>query len=217
MTNEQIQVVFCDADGETTKTLTFTPSHVSHVRCDESLWDRDQAIHAFRAFLETKNDDGLQALMRAFDRLDCWHEAIAQLADITPRNKVLGDGLLSFWTVYGFHIADSLKGDWTVLADSLRHHLDPYTGSEIKLYRGELASRHTSGTYGIAWTPRFKTAEMFGHRRAFGEGPGVILEITATPDMIISAPTTHSLYLNEDEYVIDPRLIREVRVISASA
>ncbi|MGH9711858.1 MAG: hypothetical protein ACRD5M_00975 [Candidatus Acidiferrales bacterium] len=127
-------------------------------------------------------------------------------------NEGLGADLLWLWISYGFHVARSLKGD-LILVDVFKHLLPPYGGAALTLYRGELNSRHRDRTYGISWTPDLRVARMFADRRYPDEGTGVVLKTDALPEMIVVSPGGHSSYLSEEEYIIDPRLIREICVI----
>lgn len=80
----------------------------------------------------------------------------------------------------------------------------------MALYRGEVESRHSTGIYGIAWTPMCEKAKQFAGIRSPEEGRGVVLKIEATPSMIVAAVkdySQHTLTLGEDEYLVDPRLI----------
>jgi hypothetical protein len=181
---------------------------------DDKHWDEDQCIREFRAFLQRRDSHGLEvAMMRGLDRLNCWHEAIAQLITGTGPDEDLGRALLGFWISYGFHIASSLKGD-LILVDAFKYLLPPYDGPALKLYRGELHSRHVERTYGFSWTSNLSVATMFASRRQItGEGRAVTLEIEATSEMIAVLPGKHTSWLGEEEYVIDPRLIEAVRVL----
>jgi hypothetical protein len=145
--------------------------------------------------------------MRALDRLDCWHEAIHQLtADPRPSSD-LAEALLHFWVTHGFRFASSLKGD-LVLADALRHLLPLYAGPGLTLYRGELLTRHEARIYGMSWTPKIDVAQIFADRRLhLGEGPGLMLEIDAAPQMIVADRPAHTSWLGEMEYIVDPRMI----------
>jgi hypothetical protein len=53
---------------------------------------------------------------------------------------------------------------------------------------------------------------MFADRRVpLKEGPGVVLQIEATKEKIAAAVrdlTQHTVNVGEDEYIVDPRLIR---------
>jgi hypothetical protein len=177
-----------------------------------TAWDKDQCIHEFRRLLEHRDSQGLEAAMRALDRLGCWREALSRLTTGTSPNEVVGRALLWFWISYGFHVGSSLKGD-PILVDVFKYLLPPYRGPALKLYRGELHSRHLERIYGISWTPKLDVANMFANRRSGVDGRGVTLELEATPDMIAASPGEHTSWLGEEEYVIDPRLIRGVRVL----
>ncbi len=208
-----IQVIFVGPNGEKTEGPLITPSHEPPRQFDEEAWDKDRSIREFCIFLQSRDGDGLVAAMRALDRLGCWREALGQFMSWPSPNESLGAALVSFWVTYGFHIASSLKGD-LILCDVFKRVLPPYMGRGLTLYRGELNSRHMARVYGHSWTPKRDIAEMFANRRYPGEGQGVVLEIEATPEMIIATPSAHSSRLGEQEYLIDPRLIQVVRVLS---
>lgn len=148
-----------------------------------------------------------------------WTHWISLVAGVMPLGSScepdgqLGEDLLAFWNEHGFRIARALHGD-PILIDVLRRHLPLYPGPPRTLYRGELKERHQQGMYGIAWTSQLHAAEAFAVRRTRDEGLGVVLKIDATPRMIVAGPTEHSFYLEEGEYVVDTRLIREVKAIS---
>lgn len=155
------------------------------------------------------NPRALERTMRVMDRLDCWAAAIQQFAVGPGPNEERGKALISFWFTYGsLSIPRGLKSDLPCLVDALRHLLPPYEGKGMTLYRGELASRHVHGIHGISWTPNIETARLFARRRFPDEGKGVVLKMEATGSMIAVALRDHSdhtLTLEEDEYLIDPR------------
>lgn len=134
---------------------------------------------------------------------------------VSAPHETLGSALLWFWISYGLHIAESLKGD-LILVDVLKHLLPIYDGPSVTLYRGELFSRYEMGVYGMSWTTRTKVADTFAKRRSYlGEGPGIVLKIEATPDVIVAcleqtSSGEHTKWIGEYEYILDPRLIRNV-------
>jgi hypothetical protein len=211
-----IRIMFGSPAGEKTEGPEIVVDETSYEPrrdSDDASWDKSRCIQEFRGFLEKRNDHGLEAAMRALDRLDCWHDALGQLLTDASPNEDLGRALQHFWISYGFHIASSLKGD-SILVDAFKYLLPPYKGPTLRLYRGELRSRHLQRVYGISWTPKLGVATMFADRRCNAEGLGVVLEIEATPDMVAAAPDEHSYWLREEEYIIDTRLIHRVRVIT---
>jgi hypothetical protein len=134
-------------------------------------------------------------------------------------NIAKGCALLLFWNIYGLHsIPKGLREDLPHLVGVFKYLLPQYTGEGLTLYRGELESRHTMSVYGISWTPVFEKAKQFADRRLPDEGHGVVLKIEATPTMIVAAVrdySEHTLTLGEDEYLVDPRLIKgNVSVVS---
>jgi hypothetical protein len=212
-TPHSIQIVFVDTNGKTTYgPLMEMPHKPGRKRkLDDAAWNRDQTIRRFCRYLQSQDDDGLEAAMRALDRLDCWCSAVDQLKTGPSLNIAKGRALLSFWNGYGINrVGKGLKGDLPQLIDAFRYLLPPYTGERLTLYRGEVESRHTMGVYGVSWTSKFKMAKTFANRREPDEGHRVVLQIEATPSMIVVAVKDYSqatLTLEEDEYIVDPRLI----------
>jgi hypothetical protein len=179
----------------------------------EHAWDRERCTEELHRLVRLKDSRGVEAAMRAMDRLDCWRDPLHHLMSLPTPDAELGEGLLWFWVTYGFHISESLRGD-RIFVDALRRFVPPYEGGPMTLYRGELQSRHFLGVYGIAWTAKLDVAEMFARRRVhLREGAGLVLQIEAGPEMIIYARPAHSEHLGEDEYLVDPRAIGGVKVL----
>lgn len=149
------------------------------------------------------------ACMRAMDRLQCWHEAFESLIAGPHAGEVSGESLLRFWTTYGPHIADSMQGD-PLLLIAMKRLLPRYTGAGLVLYRGEDAERYRRRAFGMSWTPRIDTAQMFARRR---DPAGVVLRLDASPAMILCGPTDHSRWLTEHEYLIDTSIIGEPELL----
>lgn len=154
----------------------------------------------------------LETTMMRMDELGCWRECISQFA-VGRQDVSLGTALLSLWTTYGFRIAKGLRSEITVLVDALRQTLPKYAGQSVTLYRGELAERYSARSFGIAWTPDLDVAVMFANRRFPDEGQGVVLRVEASVEMIVAAPTDHSKWLQEKEYIVDPRMITTIEVL----
>ena len=74
-------------DGTVAKTLALAVSDTKPPQFDEDTWDKVRAIREFRAFLEARNGFGLEAAMRALDRLDCWRDALHYLIEDNTRLK----------------------------------------------------------------------------------------------------------------------------------
>lgn len=207
------QIVFVGPNGEETDGPLITPPCEPPRHYDDEQWDKDQTVRELRYWLQCRNrtdSAGIEAIMRAMDRLGCWHKALEQL--IIDSDKSLGVPLLRFWRECGFHIGRSLKGN-LILVDALKHLLPPYGGIGLTLYRGELDARHRQSVYGISWTSDFSVARTFARRFSPDEGEGVVLKIDASPEMIVAASVEHPSHLREEDYIIDPRLIRSVSAI----
>jgi hypothetical protein len=181
-------------------------------KLDDTDWNQDQTIRRFCLYLQTEDSAGLEAVVRALDRLDCWRRAVDQLMSGPSPNIAKGRALISFWYTYGLHsVGRGLREDLPHLVDAFKYLLSPYAGEGLTLYRGEVESRYTLGVCGISWTPLLEKATQFANRREPDEGRGVVLKIEATPNMIVTAVkdySQHTLTLGENEYFVDPRLIQ---------
>ena len=175
-------------------------------------WNKQQVMQMFNTYLQGRDCHGLDTTNRAFDLLDCWREAIDNLMTGPSPNRTKGCDLLWFWNTFGMcSVPGGLRDDLPHLVDAFRYLLPPYKGQGLTLYRGELESRHATGVHGISWTPVLEIAEMFADRRLLDEGRGVLLKIEATPNMIVVKVSDHleqTMKLGENEYIVDPRLIR---------
>lgn len=209
-----IQIMFGDPNGMSVKGPLVEMSQAPKQRrkYDDATWNQDQTIRRFCRYLQSRNDAGLDASIRALNRLDCWRRAVDQLQIGPSPNLGKGLALLSFWNTYGLHsVGRGLRDDLPHLIDALKYFLPPYTGAGLTLYRSEVESRHLRGVYGISWTPIFEKAKQFAGNRSPDEGRGVVLKLEGTPDMIAVAVkdySQHTLTLGEDEYLVDPRMIK---------
>jgi hypothetical protein len=212
----EIQIVFRDPDGQKTKGPVFRLSGQRARQWHDDAWDKDDCIQQLRESLHARESDGVQAAMRAMDRLQCWPEAIRELIS-GPPDELLGNRLLWWWVSYGFHVGASLGRDLVLFVDGLKRFLPPYSGSGVTLYRGEALSRYEAGLHGLSWTPERAVARMFANRRLpLGDGPGVVLEINANSEVIVAAVERtssgrHTTWLGEREYILDPRRLCEIR------
>jgi hypothetical protein len=181
---------------------------------NDDQWTTGEACACFKRYLFRKDRAGLEAVIRALDRLDCWSQAVHQLRLSRP-TETHAQTLVSFWIERGLYsIPMGLRDDMPDLIDAFRRFIQPYQGPTVTLYRGELETRYAKGVCGIAWTTSLRTAEMFARRRVpLQEGPGVVLKIEATAEVIVADLkqfSTHATNIGEDEYIVDPRLIQDM-------
>lgn len=114
------------------------------------------------------------------------------------------------WFVKGHHIRHHISDDYLLL-DALYVLLPPYDGPGVALYRGESFSRWAERAYGSAWSSKEDVARMFAKcLNAMPPGGGVLLFTDAPADAIITGPSEHSVWLQEYEYVVDRRKLRQV-------
>lgn len=137
--------------------------------------------------------------------------AAALLADAAPTVQ-LKQRFGTFWIEAGHHIREQIADD-RVLVRLLRHLLAPYDGQALQLFRGENRGRWERGSIGLAWTSSIEKAELFGGGlNAFRYG-GVLLKAFVQPSVIISAPNSHSNYLGESQFTVDPFSLPQISVV----
>lgn len=219
--SKAIQIVFVGPNGKRTNgpLIVQPPTSRRRRKLDDAAWNEDQTIRRFRQYLWKQDSCGLEATIWALNRLDCWRKAVDQLLYGPSPNEARGSALLSFWNNFGLHsIGRGLKEYLPHIVDAFKYLLPPYTGEGLTLYRGEVESRHECGVYGISWTPVLDKAKQFAAIRSPQEGQGIVVKIEATPTMIVAALnqfSQHTLTLGEDEYLVDPRLLRgKVSIVS---
>lgn len=176
-------------------------------------WDREESIRRFNWYLARDNRSGLLAAYDALSRHACLSDALRRsLRGRTP-NLTKMKALLCLWNERGlWSLPRSLGNDLPLFADAVKHFAPPYGGEALTLYRGQSLSRYQNGVIGIAWTAKLSVAEQFA---CFRDTPGVVLELHATPDLVIAHlpdfiqtpktdPKSEADY--EAEYLVDPRL-----------
>jgi hypothetical protein len=139
-----------------------------------------------------------------------WRPAIMALTQISPPTPAISERFHNKWTERGHRIREKV-GDDRMLLNALRILLPRYDGPVVSLYRGENTDRWTQGSLGFAWTLREDIARMFarGLNAGYGKG-GILLSTDAPTEAIIAGPSRHSVYLDEHEYVVDPRCLRDI-------
>jgi hypothetical protein len=143
-----------------------------------------------------------------------WRPVLSAIATAAPTRPELQDAFHTLWTERGHRIREQIQDD-AFLVSVLRLSLPQYGGGPVTLYRGESFSRWSSGVLGFAWSDKIATAGMFARGlNAAHDGGGVLLRVDASPEAIIASPGRHSLWLNEHEYVVDPKLLPSVEVLT---
>jgi hypothetical protein len=198
--------------------------------------DVQAAIDAWCAAQETEARRIEHALVRDF--VKGAHEgdgsllvsAIGRLEDEFPRSWpaamraiTRGPGVpigtrrafLLFWIGRGDHLRGECRGHELTLADGLKALLPRYTGPALTLYRGESTANRRRRTYGLSWSATAEVGRAYatGRFHRTSEGGSVLLEAQVFPDAIICAPVEIDDRYGEQEYVVDRRRLRSVKVI----
>jgi hypothetical protein len=139
---------------------------------------------------------------------------------VFARSLVMGEQVLptsiddfaTYWIAEGHHMREQVADD-ALLSNLLRLYLPPYVGSDLVLYRGENIERWQNHELGLAWTTSKEVAEMFaGGLNAVRTG-GVLLQTKCAAAAVICGPNQHSTYLGENQYTVEPSLLKEVIVL----
>lgn len=115
-----------------------------------------------------------------------------------------------FWIEQGENIRRQINNDRR-LVEMLWKVLPLYNGKELTLYRGENIQRYKQGEIGLCWTPDLKIAKRFSTRNACEHG-SVILSAKVNHNAIIAGIHSHSKYLGENEFTVDPFKIKDIKI-----
>ena len=141
-----------------------------------------------------------------------WRALIAEHAKRPPASSSEAENFHNHWHVC-HHYLRKLVADETAVLNMLWVWLPRYKGSDLVLYRGENWDRLEAGQLGIAWTDAIETARIFAKGlNATGKG-GALVRAEAPASAIIAGPSTHSVYLGESEFTVDPRNLIATEVL----
>lgn len=151
-----------------------------------------------------------EALVQSESSGRLWREAIEEMIRAGRPELKDSERFHTEWITRGHRIRELVNDD-NLLLDAIRQWLPMYTGPSLTLYRGENIERWRSNRCGFAWTDKREIAVMFarGLNAMYGEG-GILLSTVAPATAIIAGPNSHSIWLNEDEYVLDIRHLGEI-------
>ena len=144
--------------------------------------------------------------LREITKNNSWHSVVKNFTQESILKLASGEDFGTYW-IEGGHLMRQQIADDAILALFLRNILPKYTGETITLYRGENIERWRSGSIGLAWTARKEVAQMFGRGLNAMQDGGILLKGDFVPSAIISGPNSHSIYLREFQYTIDPLFV----------
>jgi hypothetical protein len=142
-----------------------------------------------------------------------WKDYALELLD-SPISAQLSAAFNTYWIEGGHHIREQLSDD-AFLVRFLRHMLPRYEGNALTLYRGENLNRWNEGCIGLAWTEDISIATMFARGLNAVHSGGVLIQGTFESAAIISGPNSHSNYLGEKQYTVDPLQIASLTAIAS--
>lgn len=142
-----------------------------------------------------------------------WELAIKECRRLGDAPDEIRAKFLCIWIAFGDSLRSNVNKDFSLIA-GLRVLLPPYAGGPVQLFRGESFGNRKRRTYGMAWSSDRQVATAFARNRAdLYEGGTVLLETVAAPEAVISAPALLLPGASVDEYVVDRRRLRAVRVL----
>lgn len=173
-------------------------------------------VHDFIQAVRTGNTELCWQSIEAMDKYAPWRwPAVMRAVTKSPcAPDEFREWFLAQWVGNGDHIRQEVGND-LVLADGLRAMLPRYTGPSVMLYRGEGAQNRRRRAYGLSWSVAAEAARAFASSGMYrtSVGGSVLLETLAPAVAIICAPAALDNRYGEDEYLVDRRRLRTVRVL----
>ena len=178
---------------------------------------RKAAVRRFeKALIDNDRKTLYRVCLPELDRWFCWKEAMRRVIHV--EGDLRYDLRLSFyttWTYHGDHIRQAIDDD-LLLIEALRKLLPPYGGSDKTLYRGESMPNRKRRTYGPSWTPLQYVARSFAEVfHCYADGGAVLLKARVPKANIIAKLNKGYDPLQEREYLVDRRDLKDVYVLKA--
>jgi hypothetical protein len=145
--------------------------------------------------------------------IDGWRHAFKAVAKGRRPNSQIQKMFLRVWIE-----SKSIQrrvGDDRVCLDALRLLCPRYQGASVRLFRGDSFENRCHRTYGIAWSADRDTAMRFAREPWHNgrKGGSVLLETLAPREAIISSTHLIGDHYGEQEYLLDRRRLKSVKVI----
>lgn len=170
------------------------------------------AVREFAEAVRTSDPVRFTDALCAIDEISAWAPAMRAIARLSPTDAFRKCGL-SMWV----HNGDSLRSeinDDIVLVNTMRTLLPRYTGPAQTIYRGDSAINRRRRTYGLSWSRSFDVGREYALARRDKYIAGtVLLQAHALPDAIVCAPALLDDRYGEEEFVVDRRRLRDVKVL----
>lgn len=170
----------------------------------------DEAERFFMNAFEACDTDRMRCALDVAEATGALPAVLEQLKNVSASNDER-KSFLSFWVVSGWIMREKVKDDCS-LCDVLRNLLPPYEGSEMTLYRGEIATQYDNEVIGFAWTTKYEKARGYARGlHSLQPGGGILLESLVPAEAIISDLRELSHIRKEFEIVVDPQGLNQVR------
>jgi hypothetical protein len=160
----------------------------------------------------------IEALHRCIDELhdrsvDGWRLAFKKIVGVRSLKLQVRLAFLRVWIE-----SKSIQrrvGDDLLTIQGLKRLTPAYRGPALKLFRGDSFLNRRRRTYGLAWTTSREVALRHALHNSHRMWPGgsVLLEARAPASAIITTSHLIGDHYGEEEYVVDRRKLRSVKVL----
>jgi len=133
------------------------------------------------------------------------------------RNTVFAMEFRNEWTTRSHTIRKEFNNDIT-LKNILWKVLPPYSGGDLKLWRGERSSRVKKNIIGFNWSTNREYVEEYFANGSYRDGRSgsCLLEVQIKSKGIISGHSNHRLDNSNSEasIVIDPKYAKNIKIVN---
>ncbi len=138
--------------------------------------------------------------------------AVALAVVAGDKRALASEDFGTYWIVAGHTIREQVSDD-DLLSRMLRQLVPAYEGGSITLYRGENLERWQAKKIGFSWTNDVEVARMFGRGLNATRSGGVLIRGEFPPSSVICGPNSHSVYLQEAQFTVDPSLLPAIEEV----
>jgi hypothetical protein len=137
--------------------------------------------------------------------------AVSRLQEVPCGSRKV---FMEWWKDDNLTIYEGLPSSHTTMIRVLRRLLPKYTGSPLRLYRGDSFRNHSRQTYGASWTTDRETAEAFATGALQTSADGSVLLVADAPAFAIVCALSEQVDdLEAGEFIVDRRRLKRVRVL----
>jgi hypothetical protein len=194
---------------------------------------RRDARAVARAFVEAARDGEVSRFVGCSglldEQIDAWRLAMRGVARLPAVSAEIQCAFIDMW-VERKHLPLTVGHRPTMAKAARKLFPVGYTGSPLRLYRGTTLPERRTRLYGFSWTTQQDMARQFANQHsedaqrlaasttytgATSDFEGVVLETVAPANAVLLMREDEGYY-DEQEVVVDPFSLGEVRVIPSA-